>query len=160
MDRNEAEREIAKHLLKVRDLYHEYNPDGGYLNITFWYNATNANDKGAWDMWTISGNNSYAKEDNTHPINFHAMKDIKDEKYWACITPEEDAEEDEAWSKEHGDDLLDDGTYVSHFPVDPITMCKNCAYFQRLTPKICRCELQDAARSEYDRACGKYEVTA
>lgn len=61
MTRKEAEEKIGKLLLEIRDIYHEYNPDGKQLNI-------GVTDKGHWAF------NAYWAEDKKHPMDFYIME--------------------------------------------------------------------------------------
>ena len=108
MTREECERKIAEYCAAIRLTIQEYDPDFDYLSITF-YKSTNGNDAGDWDCYNVNGNNAYWEKDEDHPINFHSFKNIKDDKYWACVTEEEDRECDE--QSAYDGNLLPDGAF-------------------------------------------------
>lgn len=120
MDRKEVERKIAEHLVAIRNLYHEYNREGRYLSMTIWYDGHNGNDKGNWTTWDADASNAYFKEDNKRPIYLNTWKDVKDEQYWKCVTPEEDEQEEEYIREHEAERIMEDGTYISHMKVDPV----------------------------------------
>ena len=59
MDRQEAEKRIYEHLLAIKEIYKEYNPDGAYLSMCL------------HETGNISANNAtWEKADNARPIDF------------------------------------------------------------------------------------------
>ena len=110
MTREECERKIAEYCTAIRLTMLEYNPDFDYLDITIGKTINgNGNDTGNWDSYYQRGFNAYWDRDKDFPISFDCYKDIKDDKYWACVSEEEDKEED-AYAAYEGR-LLPDGTY-------------------------------------------------
>ena len=117
MTREECERKIAEYCVAIRLTMQEYDPDFDYLHLSIYKSIDgNGNDNGEWDCYSISGNNSYWKENKEHPINFHAFKDIKDDKYWKCVSEEIDRECDEVSAYEGS--MLSDGTHFYSERVD------------------------------------------
>lgn len=115
MNREECEKKIAELAVAMRNTLLEYNPGADYLSI-FIGKGTNGNDKGDWDTYYVNGNNAYYEEEEHHPIHFSTWKDIKDEKYWECISKEED----EAEEKDTHFERLSDGTYFVHNPISKL----------------------------------------
>jgi hypothetical protein len=105
--RNECERQIAEKLAEIREIMLEYSPNTDYLSMCI-IKSKNGNDDGEWDCWSMEASNKYYGEDKDFPINLRCHKDIKDEKYWACVSEEDDKEE-EKYDAEQGW-LLPDGT--------------------------------------------------
>lgn len=59
MTRNECERKLVKQLQEVWKTYHEYNPEGKYLSISFM--------DGDW----VNCNNAHFAEDRQKPCAFY-----------------------------------------------------------------------------------------
>ena len=108
MTREECEKKIAEYCTAIRLTMLEYNPGADYLSITL-RKGKNGNDDGDWDTYDVTGNNAYWEEDKERPISFHSFKDIKDEKYWKCVSEQDDREDDEVAAYEGH--LLADGSY-------------------------------------------------
>ena len=115
MTREECEKKIAEYCSAIRLTMLEYNPNADYLSITFG-KTRDGNDNGNWDVYYSNANNIYWDEDKDHPIYINTWKHIKDEKYWKCVTEEEDREADEEMM--YDGSMLADGTILSHQRVD------------------------------------------
>ena len=115
MTREECEKKIAELAVAMRNTLLEYNPKADYLHI-FIGKGTNGNGKGDWDTYYASGNNGYYEEEEHRPIHFNAWKDIKDEKYWECISKEED----EAEERNTPFERLSDGSYLVHYSISKL----------------------------------------
>lgn len=113
ISKEDVERAIAKHLIAIRDIYHVYNPEGNYLDMTIWYDSTDGNDRGDWKAWSISAHNAHWENpDRERPLDLYGIKNVKDAQYWVCVTADEDAEAEE---QRQGDpDYFEDGTILSH----------------------------------------------
>lgn len=108
MNRIECEKKIAELCTAIRLTMLEYNPDFTYLDLTIG-RSTNGNDNGDWDTFYTRGFNDYWSVSKDFPIHFECWKDIKDEKYWKCVTEQDDRETDEQDGYEGN--LLADGTH-------------------------------------------------
>ena len=113
MNRKKCEQYIERKLWEIWDYYRLYNPEGRYLSMTAGiYEDGNGNDSGNWDVEYVSANNAYFDDeciDSKRQINMPwSIRDIKDEKYWACMTREEDAEGEKYWLKWKGIKKLSD----------------------------------------------------
>lgn len=104
MTRKECEKAILLKLIEIEQIHKEYYPWGDYLSMSI-VKTSNGNDKGDWDCMSISVNNEFYSEDAEYPINASAQRDIRGNKYWKCITKEEDQEQQEH-CKQHGYTLL------------------------------------------------------
>ena len=71
MQREECEKIILEKAREIVSIYHEYNQDGGYLNISYLEDDSHM---------TIFVNNSYSHEDNKLPLNVRHLrvKDVKE----------------------------------------------------------------------------------
>lgn len=87
MTREQCEKKIAEYLTAIRLTMLEYNPDFDYLTMSIFKSIDgNGNDNGNWDCYNIDAYNC----DKEFPICFCCHKDIKDEKYWKCVTEADD----------------------------------------------------------------------
>ena len=114
MTREECEKKIEEYCAAIRLTMLEYYPEADYLSITFG-KMHNGNDNGDWDMYYCDANNKYWDPDEDHPIHFNTWKDIKDDKYWKCVTEEEDRESDDQWA--YDGNMLSDGSLFSSEPI-------------------------------------------
>ena len=85
MDRTKAETMILDKLYEIERIWHEYDPDGDYLNMCISFNEDgNGNQSGDWDIMDFSVNNAYWGRDGATPINAQGWIDLPGEKYDRC----------------------------------------------------------------------------
>ena len=108
MTRTECERAMLEKLIEIRNIYKEYNPNGKYLSLAYRI-GINGNDDGDWDTERLSILDGVYLDstDANNQIYCDSQRDIKNEKYWACMSEEDDRESEE-YNREN-DMIISDG---------------------------------------------------